>query len=587
MLILLLLSFISLSLNGRKLGEISSIWVSNVLTVISLLWLIITLYSTNSQLEWNENILWLSILKLDISLTYDKYSLILSISILLVSASVNMYSVNYIKFDKSKIWFISLLNIFTLSILLLTLSNNLLQLFIGWELIGITSYLLIGFWSNRNNANSASIKAFIMNRIGDIILIYLISLLYADMNDISYNNMYNLLEWTTILLLLSSIVKSSQLGLHSWLPTSIEGPTPVSALIHAATLVTAGVFLIVKLSSILVFTKYIGLVGSLTVLSAGLIGSFQSDIKRLIAYSTISQIGYIYVSIGVINYSIAISHIINHAVFKALLFLCAGTVIHSILNQDIRKYGGLLNNMKLSYVLMLFGSISLIALPTLTGYYSKDIIITLAYGSYNYYGTLMYLSSLFGAILTGYYSIRLIKLTYLTVNNNNTNNHLEISYLDLLSKISLFVISLVLGYLSGDWSININIDNEYMLTWLEKSLPLIITLLGSLAQYYLPLNLSIIINQIWFDNMWSKLSIWILYNNKLLMNKFDRGLLEILGPNGINMLLNNINLSILISKTVIYYGWLKLLTTLILLLVIYFKITLLLEIFILLLMISY
>ena len=335
------------------------------------------------------------------------------------------------KNDKSVAKFFSYLSLFTFFMIFLVSSGNLLQLYFGWEGVGLCSYLLIGFWYHKNVAREAALKAFIVNRIGDLFLVLGIILIYLTFNSINFNEIFlnienvsnqsvkffnlefNIITIICLFLLLGAMGKSAQLGLHTWLPDAMEGPTPVSALIHAATMVTAGVFLICKMSIFfnysVVASNIVIFIGALTAIFAATVAITQNDIKRIIAYSTCSQLGYMFIAAGLSLYNVAIFHLITHAFFKALLFLGAGSVIHSLHNEkDIKKMGGLWKKIPLTYILMLIGSLSLSGIPFFSGYFSKEIIINSSLTSNLILSNFVYALSIFVALLTSIYSFRLI-----------------------------------------------------------------------------------------------------------------------------------------------------------------------------------
>jgi NADH-quinone oxidoreductase subunit L len=371
-----------------------------------------------------------------------------------VSSMVHIYSVGYMSHDKSIPRFMAYLSLFTFFMLMLVTSANLLQMFFGWEGVGLASYLLINFWYEKDSANNAAIKAFLVNRVGDFGFILGIFGCYMLFGSIDYGDMFAKApdlastEWiflghtwpalTTVCLLLfvGAMGKSAQLGLHTWLPDAMEGPTPVSALIHAATMVTAGVFMIARLSPIFEYApdalKVVTLVGAVTCIVAASIGLTQFDIKRVIAYSTMSQLGYMFFAAGVSAYSAAIFHLMTHAFFKALLFLGAGSVIHALSGeQDMRKMGGIWRTIPWTYGFMWIGSLALAGIGIdgvfgFAGFYSKDLILESAIGSDTAFGTLAYILGLGAAFMTAFYSWRLIIMTFHgKPHSNTTQSHSE------------------------------------------------------------------------------------------------------------------------------------------------------------------
>ncbi len=369
------------------------------------------------------------------ALRYDTLSAVMVAMVTLISAMVHIYSVGYMAHDKSVPRFMAYLSLFTFFMLMLVTSDNFLQLFFGWEGVGLASYLLIGFWYERPTANAAAIKAFVVNRVGDfgfslgIFSVYLIfgslqfDTVFAAAPDAAHNSIgflghqVDAITVTCILLFVGAMGKSAQLGLHTWLPDAMEGPTPVSALIHAATMVTAGVFMVARLSPLFEYSPtalaVVTVIGGSTAMFAATIGMAQNDIKRVIAYSTCSQLGYMFFAAGVSAYGAAIFHLLTHAFFKALLFLGSGCVIHALSGeQDMRKMGGLRSLIPATYLLMWIGSLSLAGIWPFAGYYSKDTILEASWAAGTGIGQYAYWLGTFAAFLTAFYSWRLIFLTF-------------------------------------------------------------------------------------------------------------------------------------------------------------------------------
>lgn len=364
---------------------------------------------------------------LHFGLYIDSLSLIMCSVVTSVSLLVHFYSIAYMKDDSSYNRFFIYTNFFTFSMLLIVLSNNFFQLFIGWELVGLSSYLLIGFWLKKDTAINANYKAFIVNRVGDVGLLLGLCLIFLIYGSTDYNEIFNLkfsifsdqlnifgysfntLSAVCFLLFIGAMAKSAQIPLHFWLPDSMEGPTPISALIHAATMVTAGIYMVARLSPLYELTDdvllFILYVGSLTAFLLGLVALVQNDIKRIIAYSTISQLGYMTAALGASLYSLAMFHLITHAFFKALLFLCAGSIIIKCHHeQDIRKIGGLRKYMPITYLAFLYASLSLIGFPLTSGFYSKETIID----AIGYYGhTVPYILLLLSIFTTTLYTSKI------------------------------------------------------------------------------------------------------------------------------------------------------------------------------------
>ena len=380
---------------------------------------------------------WIHVFGIDFKwqLIYDPLGVQMILLISFVSFCVHLYSLEYMGNDPHLPRFLSYLSFFTFCMLLLVTSSNLLLLLVGWEGIGLASYLLINFWYTRIAANKSAMKAMIINKIGDVsillgIILWVCSFKSADIsiiNNISWlivgksiylsNYMFLInINYITVILFLFIIgvcAKSAQIGLHTWLPDAMEGPTPVSALIHAATMVTAGVFLLLRLVSLLKYDTnsllLISFLGAITSFIAATIGLFQNDIKKIIAYSTCSQLGYMVLSCGLNNYSGGLFHLVNHGFFKALLFLSAGAIIHSMLDQqDIRRMGMLLKYLPISYLMILIGSLTIMGIPFLTGFYSKDFLLECVYSSNIFLTFFLYWLGIISAALTSFYSIKLL-----------------------------------------------------------------------------------------------------------------------------------------------------------------------------------
>jgi NADH-quinone oxidoreductase subunit L len=353
----------------------------------------------------------------------------------LVSALIHIYSTGYMADDATEPRFFVYISLFTFAMLMLVTANNLLQLFFGWEGVGLMSYLLIGYWYDRPAANAAAIKAFVVNRIADLFFAVGIVLTWLQFRSVSYATIFAgaraaqgahyhlfgadlpVLEVISVLLFIGAMGKSAQIFFHTWLPDAMEGPTPISALIHAATMVAAGVFLVVRMSPVISLAPaamgLIAVIGGFTAFFAATIGCVQNDIKRIIAYSTCSQLGYMFLAAGVGADPAAIFHLITHAFFKALLFLAAGCVIHAVAGeQDIRKMGGLARKLPVTYVCMWIGALALAAIPPFSGYYSKDAILAAAAASGTGPGVFGAVLGTIGAGLTAFYIVRLILLTF-------------------------------------------------------------------------------------------------------------------------------------------------------------------------------
>jgi NADH-quinone oxidoreductase subunit L len=385
---------------------------------------------------------WISVgdFRADWAVRVDQLTAVMLVVVTTVSAMVHIYSVGYMSHDHSKPRFMAYLSLFTFCMLMLVTANNFVQMFFGWEGVGLCSYLLIGFWFHRPSANAAAIKAFVVNRVGDFGFALGIFGVFFIFNSVQFSTVFaaapgevgktfHFLSWnpdvlTTlcILLFIGAMGKSAQIGLHTWLPDAMEGPTPVSALIHAATMVTAGVFMVCRLSPMFEYAPdakmVVTVVGASTAFFAATIGLTQYDIKRVIAYSTCSQLGYMFFAAGVGAYGAAMFHLFTHAFFKALLFLCSGSVIHAMSDeQDMRKMGGIAKLIPWTYALMWIGNLALagIGIPGVygfAGFYSKDSILESAFAAHSGVGTYAYWLGVAGALMTAFYSWRLIFLTF-------------------------------------------------------------------------------------------------------------------------------------------------------------------------------
>lgn len=365
------------------------------------------------------------------ALRYDTLSAVMVGMVTLISTLIHIYSVGYMHHDPTTPRFFAYLSLFTFMMLMLVTADNLVQLFFGWEGVGLASYLLIGYWYEKESACAAAMKAFIVNRVGDLFFMLGLALTFWVFGSVEFNAIFAAVEQhkdatfaglpayevICVLLFLGACGKSAQLGLHTWLPDAMEGPTPVSALIHAATMVTAGVFLVARMSPVFEWAPgalaLVTVVGASTALFAATIGCVQNDIKRIIAYSTCSQLGYMFFAAGVGAYQGAIFHLFTHAFFKALLFLGAGSVIHAMSEeQDIRKMGGIWRKIPVTYAVMWIGSLALAGVPYFAGYFSKDFVLEAAYAAHSGVGMYAFICGLLAAFLTAFYSWRLIILTF-------------------------------------------------------------------------------------------------------------------------------------------------------------------------------
>jgi NADH-quinone oxidoreductase subunit L len=419
--------------------DVSAQWISCLGLVLSMLGAIAIFWDVaiGGNAHTTELFTWIDSGALEISwaLKVDTLTAVMMIVVTGVSAMVHIYSVGYMHHDPSIPRFMSYLSLFTFFMLMLITADNLVQMFFGWEGVGLASYLLIGFWYNKPSANAAAIKAFLVNRVGDFgfaLGIFAVFMMFESVHldtifaaaegkkDLIINVFgtdFHALTITCLLLFVGAMGKSAQLGLHTWLPDAMEGPTPVSALIHAATMVTAGVFMVARLSPLFEFSDtaltVVTVVGATTAIFAATVGCVQNDIKRVIAYSTCSQLGYMFFACGVSAYSAGIFHLMTHGFFKALLFLGAGSVIHAMSDeQDMRKMGGIWKMVPATYALMWIGSLALAGVPFFAGYYSKDIILEAAYGAHTGIGMYAFWLGIAAAFLTAFYSWRLLFMTF-------------------------------------------------------------------------------------------------------------------------------------------------------------------------------
>jgi len=386
--------------------------------------------------RFNETIYeWMTVggLKMEVGFLIDGLTAMMMCVVTFVSLMVHIYTIGYMEEDDGYNRFFAYISLFTFSMLMLVMSNNMLQLFFGWEAVGLVSYLLIGFWFNRPTAIFANMKAFLVNRVGDFGFILGIGLIAAYAGTLNYGEAFakaNTLagitfpgtEWMLITvicicLFIGAMGKSAQFPLHVWLPDSMEGPTPISALIHAATMVTAGIFMVARMSPLFELSdtalSFILVIGAITALFMGFLGIIQNDIKRVVAYSTLSQLGYMTVALGASAYSVAVFHLMTHAFFKALLFLGAGSVIIGMHhNQDIRWMGGVRKYMPITWITSLLGSLALIGTPFFAGFYSKDSIIEAVHESHLWGANFAYYAVLAGVFITAFYSFRMYFLVF-------------------------------------------------------------------------------------------------------------------------------------------------------------------------------
>jgi proton-translocating NADH-quinone oxidoreductase chain L len=525
---------------------------------------------------------------------FDSLTLVMCVVVTCISTLVHVYSIAYMEKDPHLPRFMSYLSVFTFFMLMLVTANNWIHMFFGWEGVGLSSYLLINFWFTRSQANTSAIKAMLVNRVGDFGLALGIMAIFAVFQTVDFITVFScahhakdcyfifftfeLHALTTICLLLfvGAVGKSAQLGLHMWLPDAMEGPTPVSALIHAATMVTAGIFMIVRCSPLFEHSEtalmVITIIGSMTAFFAASTGLMQNDLKRVIAYSTCSQLGYMIFVCGLSQYTVGIFHVMNHAFFKALLFLGAGSVIHALSDeQDMRKMGSMLKLLPFTYSMMVIGSLALIGFPFLSGFYSKDVILEMAYARYSIEGHFAYWLGIMSALCTAYYSFRLLLMTFVNPINAIQTSLKNVHDAPLCMAIPLMILacgSLFVGYASKDMLIgpgtpfwhnsvysdgahSLFIESEYI-PQVVKGIPVICSVLGALlalclthASYsnvyllktsYLGKKIYTFFNKRWlFDTTINdKIArTFLTFGHEVSFKSLDKGFIEALGPSGL------------------------------------------------------
>ena len=432
----LIAGFLGTALCGNRIGRTASHSAAILGVLIAFVLSALTLKSVADGARFNQTIYeWMTVggLKMEVGFLVDGLTATMMCVVTFVSLMVHIYTIGYMADDEGYNRFFSYISLFTFSMLMLVMSNNFLQLFFGWEAVGLVSYLLIGFWYTRPTAIFANMKAFLVNRVGDFGFILGIGLIAAFAGTLNYGETFGkaqelggllfpgtnwlLITVICICLFIGAMGKSAQFPLHVWLPDSMEGPTPISALIHAATMVTAGIFMVARMSPLFELSdmalNFVLVIGGITALFMGFLGMVQNDIKRVIAYSTLSQLGYMTVALGASAYSAALFHLMTHAFFKALLFLAAGSVIIGLHhNQDIRWMGGVRKYMPITWLTFLLGSLALIGTPFFAGFYSKDSIIEAVHASHLGAAGFAYWAVLLGVFVTAFYSFRLYFLVF-------------------------------------------------------------------------------------------------------------------------------------------------------------------------------
>lgn len=594
-----LIGFCITGLFGRHIGPKGSALITTSCLVISFFLSLFAFYEVGlmRSFVYVRLATWVSseVLLINWGFMFDSLTVVMCVVVTFVSSLVHLYSIEYMSHDPHLPRFMSYLSLFTFFMLILVTADNFIQMFLGWEGVGLCSYLLINFWFTRVQANKAAIKAMIINRIGDFSLIIGILVMFVNFKSVDYatvaaltpffkqtivnflNIDFNILSLICVFLFLGAVGKSAQLGLHTWLPDAMEGPTPVSALIHAATMVTAGVFLIARSSFIYEYApnvlEFITILGAATAFFASSVGLLQNDLKRVIAYSTCSQLGYMVFSCGLSDYSAGIFHLANHAFFKALLFLGAGAIIHAVNDeQDMRKMGGLKNLVPFTYSAMVIGSLALIGFPFLAGFYSKDLVLELAYGKYTSFSHFSYYLGTFGAFLTAFYSTRLLCLTFLVKPNGYKPvigfAQETFSYI-FLALCFLAIPSIFVGFYTKDLIVGVGSDffgtgiynnpktlhvfDAEFVTFFYKILPVSLSLFGaglSFVLYNFQSNLlfylktSVIgrkvysfLNKKWFfDKIYNECfgQFFFKFGYSMSYKYIDRGTFEIIGPTGLS-----------------------------------------------------
>jgi NADH-ubiquinone oxidoreductase chain 5 len=587
--ILPLLGSIASGFFGRKIGVTGAQLITCTAVVTTTILAVLAFFEVglNNIPVSIEVFRWIDSESLNVSwgFYFDSLTVSMLIPVLIVSSLVHIYSIGYMSHDPHNQRFFSYLSLFTFMMVILVTANNYLLMFVGWEGVGVCSYLLVCFWFTRIAANQSALSAFLTNRVGDCLLTIGMFAILWSFGNLDYATVFSLAPYMNeniitiigICLLIGAMAKSSQVGLHVWLPMAMEGPTPVSALIHAATMVTAGVYLLMRSSPLIEYSSTVLMLclwlGAITTVFSSLIGLFQQDIKKVIAYSTMSQLGMMVIAVGLSCYNIALFHLVNHAFYKGLLFLGAGAVIHAVAdNQDFRKYGGLRPFLPLTYSVMLIASLSLVAFPFMTGFYSKDFILESAYGKYHFSSTVVYIIATIGAMFTTLYSVKVLYLTFLTNPNGPLINYKQAHEGDIFMSLPLMILaifSIFFGFITKDMFIGLGsgffsdnalfihpsheimLDTEFGVPTLFKLLPLIFTIslsvIAIVLSEYLPTTL---IN---FKLSRVGYNIFSFFNQRFLIELFynrfitglvlklggqttkviDKGSVEYLGPYGL------------------------------------------------------
>ena len=587
---------------GKIVGEKLSQVITCTFTTLSCILSLIILYKVINYSYSNNLIIstWIDSGNLNVnwSIKIDTLSAVMLVVVTFVSSLVHIYSIGYMSNDPHKPRFMSYLSLFTFAMLTLVTSDNFLQLFFGWEGVGLCSYFLIGFWFKKESANAAAIKAFLVNRVGDFGFALGIFLIFYTFGSVNYNEVFdqvplslndeinfigfkiNSIDLICILLFIGAMGKSAQFILHTWLPDAMEGPTPVSALIHAATMVTAGVFLVVRCSPIYEYSQLglsiVLIIGMITSVFAASVALVQTDIKKIIAYSTCSQLGYMFVAAGIGAYNVAIFHLFTHAFFKALLFLGAGSVIHSFNNeQNINYMGGVWKKIPYTYILMIIGTLALTGFPFLSGFYSKDAIIEFAYVKGNTLSLIASYSCIFVALLTSIYSWRLIFKSFhgefnnkkISINNIHESPMVMLIPLFFLAFGAIFAGILFKEIFIGNDSLYkfwgesvkflIPLSTDHPPTWFIFLTPTLVLLSIPLSFFIFVKNKNIINtlvemnkpiyiflkNKWYFDEIYNLIFVSPLKKTGFYFwKKVDVGIIDRFGPDGISKIINYISI---------------------------------------------
>jgi NADH-quinone oxidoreductase subunit L len=569
---------------------------STLLMFAAILALIDFVVLAKGMLEYNNIILfkWIAFADLDLfwHIKRDSLTVMMNLVVTTVSAAVHFYSIGYMYEDKKVNRFMAYLSLFTFFMLLLVASETIVQLFVGWEGVGVCSYLLIGFWYKKESANAAAMKAFVVNRVGDFAFLIGIIGLYNLFGTTSLETIFtmaphklnetinligyqvNYLDFICIMLFIGCMGKSAQLGLHTWLPDAMEGPTPVSALIHAATMVTAGVFLVVRCSPLYELSQVsldvITLVGALTCFFAATVAVVQNDIKKVIAYSTCSQLGYMFFACGVSAYNAGIFHLFTHAFFKALLFLVAGNIIIALHHQqNIQKMGALWKKLPITYLMFLVGTIAISGIPPFSGFYSKELILESAYISDGRFSNFAYIIGSCAAMLTAFYSFRLL---FVIFHGDNNQEHPDEPLVRIDNIVFIPLLILAIGSIVGGYFVYHNFeiaynlevfagnivmndsaqyfDNLHHIPGFFKFLPLALSLLGMAAAFVVyfmrcthiaktviegsPRIYKFLVNKWYFDELYHSIFVSpYKAMSKFMWQKIDVKAIDNLGPNGL------------------------------------------------------